>query len=160
MAPFTTFKVVVVILQLANSIVDLQNLLCATLVLRVVFNLKTKQTSLSRLHSRVGWADSQRANKDSDAESSLSPASPPVVPNIACYNLAQDKIIYICDVQRRWLAIKAKQERKKRLAIVAALAALHSTPATIWWFVKLVGLLMIKTYWLNLVSRVFQLLSY
>ena len=35
-----------------SSIVDLQNLLSTTLVLRVVFNLKTKPTPSSRLNSR------------------------------------------------------------------------------------------------------------
>ena len=41
--------------------------------------------------------------------------------NIARYNLAQDKIIYVWEVQRRRRAIKDEKERKKRLAIEAAL---------------------------------------
>ena len=41
--------------------------------------------------------------------------------NIAGYNLAQDKIIYVWDVQRRERAIKAEKERKKQLTKEAAL---------------------------------------
>ena len=41
--------------------------------------------------------------------------------NIDGYNLAQDKIIYIWDVQRRERAIKAEKERKKQLTKEAAL---------------------------------------
>ena len=37
---------------ISTSVVDLRNLLGTTLVLRVVFNLKTKPTPSSRLHSR------------------------------------------------------------------------------------------------------------
>ena len=52
------------------------------------------------------------------------PALPPVVSNIAGYNLAQDKIIYVWDVPRlrRGQTIKAEKERKKWLAIEAAFA--------------------------------------
>ena len=86
----------------------------------VVFSLKTKLTPSSRLHSRQ-----QKSNKDSDAEPSSLPASLPVVSNIAGYNLVQDKIIYVWDGQRlrRWRATKAEKERKKLLAIEAALAS-------------------------------------
>ena len=41
--------------------------------------------------------------------------------NIAGYNLAQDKIIYVWDVQRRERAIKDEKERKKQLTKEAAL---------------------------------------
>ena len=86
----------------------------------VVFSLKTKLTPSSRLHSRQ-----QKSNKDSDAEPSSLPASLPVVSNIAGYNLVQDKIIYVWDGQRlrSWRATKAEKERKKLLAIEAALAS-------------------------------------
>ena len=50
-------------------------------------------------------------------------ASPPVVSDIAGYNLVKDMIIYVRDVQRRRRAIKAEKERKKRLAIEAAPAS-------------------------------------
>ena len=40
---------------------------------------------------------------------------------IAGYNLAQDKIIYVWDVQRRECAVNAEQERKKQLTKEAAL---------------------------------------
>ena len=43
--------------------------------------------------------------------------------NIAGYNLAQDKIIYLWDVQRREQRIGAEKERKKQLAKEAALAS-------------------------------------
>ena len=57
------------------------------------------------------------------------PASPPVVSNIAGYNLAQDKIIYGWDVQRlrRGRAIKAEKEKKKQLAMEAGLASRASS---------------------------------
>ena len=42
---------------------------------------------------------------------------------IAGYNLAQDKIIYLWDVQRREQRIGAEKERKKQLAKEAALAS-------------------------------------
>ena len=79
-----------------------------------------------QLENQADTTESQTAeepNEDSDAESSSLPASPPVVSNIAGYNLAQDKIIYVWDVQRlrRGRAINAEKERKKRLAIEAAL---------------------------------------
>ena len=82
-------------------------------------------TPLSRLHSRQ--PKSQTRTVDSDAESSLSPASPPVVSDIAGYNLVKDKITYVWDVQRHGQAIKAEKERKKRLAIEAGLASLASS---------------------------------
>ena len=76
-------------------------------VLRVVFNLKTKPTPASRRQPKSGV---QEPNKDSDAESSSLQAVPPVVSNIA-----GDKIIYGWDVQRlrRGRAIKAEKEKKK-----------------------------------------------
>jgi len=43
--------------------------------------------------------------------------------NIAGYKLAQDKIIYLWDVQRREQRIGAEKERKKQLAKEAALAS-------------------------------------
>ena len=83
-----------------SSVVNLQNLLCTTLVVRVVFNLKTKLLPPgSLLHIQ------EKPDKYSDAESSSSQALQPVVSNVAGYNLAQDKIIYIWDVQRRKWAI-------------------------------------------------------
>ena len=63
----------------------------------------------------------EEPNEDSDAESSSSPASPPVVSNIAGYNLVRAKITSVWDVQRRWRAMKTEKERKKWLAIEAAL---------------------------------------
>ena len=68
-------------------------------------------------------------NEDSDAEPSSLQALPPVVSNIAGYNLAQDKIIYGWDVQRlrRGLAIKAEKEKKKQLAMEAGLASRASS---------------------------------
>ena len=65
----------------------------------------------------------QKPDKYSDAESSSSPASSPVVSNIAGYNLAQYKIINVWDVQRSEQAIKAEKKREKQLAIKAALAS-------------------------------------
>ena len=47
--------------------------------------------------------------------------------NIAGYNLAQDKIIYVWDVQKRERAIKAEKERKNQLAKEAALATCASS---------------------------------
>ena len=67
--------------------------------------------------------------------------------NIAGYNLAQDKIMYIWDVQRRGQAIKAENERKKRLEIEAALASRVSRSKKIIGLVKLIGWLIIKTHW-------------
>ena len=77
----------------------------------------------SRLQLQNQADTAEGPNEDSDAESSSLPASPPFVSNIAGYNLAQDKIIYVWDVQRlrRGRAINAEKERKKRLAIEAAL---------------------------------------
>ena len=57
---------------------------------------------------------------------------------------AQDRIIYVWDVQWCWRAIKAEKERKKRLAIEAALASRASSSLKI---VKLICLQMIETYW-------------
>ena len=48
---------------------------------------------------------------------------PPVVSDIVGYNLVNDKIIYIWDVQRRGRAIKVKKETKKQLGIEAAPAS-------------------------------------
>ena len=72
----------------------------------------------------------EEPNEDSDAESS-SQASPPVVSDIAGY-AATTPLRWRpttgvfrgvdCRVQRRGWAIKAEKERKKRLAIEAALA--------------------------------------
>ena len=45
--------------------------------------------------------------------------------NIAGNYLAQDKIIYVCEVWRHEQAVKAEKERKKQLANKAALA-LHT----------------------------------
>ena len=91
-------------------------------VLRVVFNLKTKPIPASRRQPKSGV---QEPNEDSDAESSSLPASPPVVSNIPGYNLAQEKVIYGWDVQRlrRGRAIKAEKEKKKQLAMEAGLAS-------------------------------------
>ena len=55
-------------------------------------------------------------NKDHGPSAEALPLS-----NIAGYNLAQDKIIYVWDVQRREHAIKAEKERKKQLTKEAAL---------------------------------------
>ena len=52
---------------------------------------------------------------------------PPVMSDIAGYNLVKDKIIYVWDVQRRGRAIKAEKERKKLLGIEAALASRASS---------------------------------
>ena len=64
------------------------------------------------------------------------PASPPIVSDIAGYDLIKDKIIYVWDVQRRWRATKAEKERKKQLAIEAALACSASSSLKIctYWF--------------------------
>ena len=48
------------------------------------------------------------------------------LPNIAGYNLAQDKIIYLWDIQRREQTIEAEKERKKQLEKEAALTSLAS----------------------------------
>ena len=55
--------------------------------------------------------------------------------NIAGYNLAQDKIIYLWDVQRREQTIEAEKVRKKQLAKEAALAS-RARPAAVWIFIK------------------------
>ena len=94
----------------------MQNLLGTTLDLRVVFNLKTKLPPLCCLLSIQLKSQT----------STLAQASPPNVSNIAGYNLAQDKIIYVWDVQRRERAIKAEKERKKMLAKEAAQDLLNS----------------------------------
>ena len=46
--------------------------------------------------------------------------------NIAGYNLVQDNIIYLWDVQRRKRTIEAENDRKKRLEKEAALASRSS----------------------------------
>ena len=83
--------------------------------------MKTKPTPSSR--STVPQPTAEEPNEGSDAESSSSPASPPIVSDIADYNLAQDKIIYVWYVQIRGRAIKAEKERKKLQAIEAALTS-------------------------------------
>ena len=100
----------------------------------------------------MSWKQTAKEpNEDSDTESLSSQASPPVLSNIAGYNLAKDNITHVLDVQklRLWQAIKAEKERKKLLAIEAAL---RSEPAAVWRIVKLIGLLIFKTYWLQVVS--------
>ena len=100
----------------------------------------------------MSWKQTAKEpNEDSDTESLSSQASPPVLSNIAGYNLAKDNITHVLDVQklRLWQAIKAEKERKKLPAIEAAL---RIKPAAVWRIVKLIGLLMFKTYWLQVVS--------
>ena len=72
---------------------------------------------------------------------------------IAGHNLVKDKIIYVWDVQRRGLAIKAEKERKKQLVIEAAFALLASSSLKICY-----------TYWFSddynlLVSMLIQLIG-
>ena len=98
------------------------NIFGTTLVLRVVFNLKTKPTPSSRLHSR------QPKSQTRTLALSLHSCRPrrqscPIL--LAQYNLAQDKIIYCWYVQRlrRGRAMQAEKERKKQLGMEACLAS-------------------------------------
>ena len=52
--------------------------------------------------------------------------------NIAGYNLAQDKIIYLWDVQRREQTIEAEKVRKKQLAKEAVLASRASNSLNLY----------------------------
>ena len=84
--------------------------------MRVVFNLKIKLPASAATESPPQHP-AEEPDEYSDAESSSSPASPPeesppVVSNIAGYNLDQYKIIYVSDVQRRELAIRAQNEEE------------------------------------------------
>ena len=108
-----------------SSVVDLQNLLGTLLVLRFDFNLKTKQ----KPSSCVATADSRRAKRGLwrwvFIVSGLA-ASRVWHSWLQCRTqLASDDWLFRgvdWRVQRRWQAIKAEKERKKRLAIEGALA--------------------------------------
>ena len=81
-----------------SSVVDLQNLLVTMLVLGVVFNLKTKQTPSSSLHSR------QPKSKTRTLTLSLHHRLPhsQMCLTLLATTLPKDKIVYVWDVQRRW----------------------------------------------------------
>ena len=100
-----------------RSVVDLQNLLGTTLVLKVVFNLKTKPLPQIRL-LRI-----QPKSQTSTLTMSLHCRRPRRQKCPTLLNLALSKIIYVWDVQMREWAIKDEKERKIRLAIEAALAS-------------------------------------
>ena len=59
--------------------------------------------------------------------------------NIACCNLAQDKIIFIWVALRRKRTIRAEKDRKKQLAKEAALASQSLASAAVWIFIILIG---------------------
>ena len=88
-----------------SSVVDLQNLLGTTLVLRVVPNKSTPPSSLLSIQPK--------------SQTSTLTLSLHIHVQQCCqagYNLAYDKIIYVWDVQRRTLAGNQSWEREEETA--------------------------------------------
>ena len=119
-----------------SSVVDLQNLLGTTLVLRVVFNLKTKPTPSSRLHSRRPKGQTRTLMLSLHRCRPRRQSCPTLLATSLQPCQRQDHLCLGCSdaLVAQWWAIK---KGKKGLAIEAALASRASSSLTICkihWF--------------------------